>query len=236
MDCDFEHPPELVPQLVEKWRAGSKVVVTQRNTLPEQATAFKRLTSQAFYRIFNALGDVQIEPGGADFMLLDRSVVELLAPFEDQELFLRGFVRWLGVPWTTLPYTQGARHTGQTKFTLRRMLDFASMGIISHSIRPLRIALYLSFAFALIAALLFIYSIVSFLWVGGTVAGWTSVIAAIAILGAGQFLVLGIIGEYVGRLIRQTRGWPLYLGAETSEADAATATTAAAPKRTSGGA
>ena len=97
------------------------------------------------------------------------------------------------------------------------MVDFAVMGIIAHSVKPLRIAIHLSLAFALIGVLLLVYSIASFLWIGHTVAGWTSVMSAIALLGAGQFLVLGIIGEYIGRLLGETRKWPVYLVAETEE-------------------
>jgi dolichol-phosphate mannosyltransferase len=231
MDCDFEHPPTLIPELVAAWRNGAKVVGTRRTTLPSQLSPLKRLTSRLFYRVFNMLGDVQVEQGSADFMLLDRSVVDMLERFGEQELFLRGMVRWLGVPMIQIPYAQGTRTTGETKFTFKRMLDLAAMGIITHSIRPLRVGLYLSFAFALIGVLLLVYSLVSFLWIGRTVVGWTSEMSAIAILGAGQFLVLGIIGEYVGRLIMQTRGWPLFVIAET-EADIAAkhgATANAAP-------
>lgn len=221
MDCDFEHPPELVPKLVEAWRGGGKVVVTRRTTSPGQSSFMKWVSSHLFYRIFNALGDVHIEPGSADFMLLDRQAVEALALFGHQELFLRGFVRWLGLPLAHVDYVKGARQTGETKFTFRRMVDFAAMGIVAHSLKPLRIGLYLSLVFALIGMLLFVYSLISFVWIGRTVAGWTSIMSAIAILGSGQFLVLGIIGEYVGRLVRQTRGWPLYVVTETKSTSSA---------------
>jgi dolichol-phosphate mannosyltransferase len=97
------------------------------------------------------------------------------------------------------------------------MMDFAMMGIVARSIRPLRIAIYLSFIFALLGVLLFAYSLISFLWVNRTVAGWTSIMSAIAILGAGEFLVLGIMGEYLGRVLREVRRWPLYVVAETEE-------------------
>jgi dolichol-phosphate mannosyltransferase len=237
MDCDFEHPPELIPKLVEAWRAGAKVVVTQRTTLPHQTTLVKRLTSNLFYRLFNMVSDVRIEPGSADFLLLDRSAVDTLAKFEGQQLFLRGFVRWLGLPTTNVTYTQGDRHAGSTKFTFASMLNFAAMGVIAHSIKPLRIGLYFSLAFALLSALLFVYSIVSY-FAGRTAPGWTSEMATIAILGSGQFLVLGIIGEYLGQVLRQTRGWPLYVVAETEASEALSNPEAppAAPRSASGGA
>jgi dolichol-phosphate mannosyltransferase len=173
------------------------------------------MTSQLFYRLLDAIGDVQIEPGSADFLLLDRAAVEAINRFDNPDIFLRGLVRWLGFPLAKLTYTQGVRRAGETKFRFRRMVDFAATGIVAHSIKPLRIAIHLSLGFALIGVLLLVYSIVSFLWVQHTVAGWTSILAALALLGAGQFLVLGIIGEYVGRILRESRRWPVYLVAET---------------------
>jgi polyisoprenyl-phosphate glycosyltransferase len=215
MDCDFEHPPELIPELVARWREGAKVVVTQRNSPPQAASLLKRATSHIYYRLFKALSDIPIEPGSADFLLLDRSAVEAVNSFDNHDVFLRGLVRWIGLPLATVTYTQGTRSAGESSYTLRRMLDLAVVGIISHSIRPLRIAIYFALLFAFVAFLMFVYSIISFLWIGHTVAGWTSIMSAIATLGAGQFLVLGIIGEYVGRVLRETRRWPLYLIAET---------------------
>jgi polyisoprenyl-phosphate glycosyltransferase len=213
MDCDFEHPPELVPQLVGEWQRGAKVVVTQR--LPsEQVSTFKRETSRWFYKLMNAIGDVEIEPGSADFLLLDREVADKINSFDDRDIFLRGLVRWLGYPLAKVTYTQGVRRAGVSSYSLRRMIDFALMGIVAHTIKPLRIAIHLSLYFALLGVLLLLYSILSFP-LGHTVAGWTSIMSAIAILGAGQFLVLGIIGEYIGRLVREQRNWPAYLVAET---------------------
>ena len=215
MDADFEHPPELIPELLARWREGAKVVVTQRASPSEATTLVKRATSHLYYRLFKLLSDIPIEPGSADFLLLDRAAVDAVNSFDNHDVFLRGLVRWIGLPLATVSYTQGTRSAGESSYTFRRMIDLAVVGIISHSIRPLRIAIYLALLFTFAAFLLFIYSIVSFLWIGHTVAGWTSIMSAIATLGAGQFLVLGIIGEYVGRVLRETRRWPLYLIAET---------------------
>lgn len=217
MDCDFEHPPELIPDMIAEWRRGAKIVVTERTSAPRQLSFLKSLSSRLFYRLLDAIGDVRIEPGSADFLLLDRTAVDTINGFETREIFLRGLVRWLGYPLAKLTFTQGTRQEGESKFTLRRMIDFALMGIIAHSVKPLRIAIHLSLVFAAIGVLLLVYSIASFLWIGHTVAGWTSVMSAIALLGAGQFLVLGIIGEYIGRLLGESRKWPVYLVAETEE-------------------
>jgi glycosyltransferase involved in cell wall biosynthesis len=217
MDADFEHPPELFPQLVAAWRGGAKIVATQRSDEEAAVSAMKRTSSQFYYWLLDTIGDVRIPPGSADFMLLDRAVVDVVNGFEDQDIFLRGLVRWLGFPITTVPFSRGARRRGATKFTLRRMIDLAITGIAAHSVRPLRFAIWLALGFAAVGGLFVVYSIVSFLFVQHTVAGWTSIMAAIAILGAAQLLVLGIIGEYVGRILRESRKRPSYIVAETED-------------------
>jgi len=218
MDCDFEHPPELVPKLIAEWQRGSKIVLTKRVSKAEDVSLFKRWSSRLFYKLFDAISDIHVEPASPDFMLLDRAAVDAIGKFDNQDIFLRGLVRWLGFPAAYVAFTQGIRQAGETKYSMRRMVDFAMMGIVTHSIKPLRIAIYLSILFMTLGALLFVYSVVSFLWIDRTVVGWSSLMSAIAILGAGQFLVLGIIGEYVGRVLRETRRWPVYIVAETESA------------------
>ncbi len=220
MDGDLEHPPELLPELLAAWEAGAKVVLTRRADDPASASFLKRASSGLFYRLLDAIGDVRIDPGSADFMLLDRAAVDQINRFDSADVFLRGLVRWLGYPTATVPYSQGVREAGQSKFNARRMIDFAVSGIVAHSLKPLRLAIYISGAFALAGVGLLIYSLVSFLWISRTVVGWTSLMAAIAILGAGQFFMLGVIGEYIGRVLRETRRWPSYLVAETEATDA----------------
>src|SRR5437762_3278104 len=215
MDADFEHPPELIPQLIAAWREGAKIAATRRED-DAAVSAGKRLSSQLYYRMLDAIGDVRIEPGSADFMLLDRAVVDVVNGLEDQDIFLRGLVRWLGFPLVTIPYTRGQRQSGESSFSLRRMVELALTGIAAHSVRPLRFAIWLALGFALLSLLFIAYAIVSFLFVQHTVAGWSSLVAVIAILGAAQLLVLGIIGEYVGRILRETRKRPSYIVADTA--------------------
>jgi glycosyltransferase involved in cell wall biosynthesis len=220
MDADFEHPPELIPELVKQWRTGFKIVAAKRLDDEASTSFLKRLTSRLYYRVFDTLGDVRIEPGSANYLLMDRIVVDAINDLQDQELFLRGVVRWFGYSLTTIQYRPGARKHGATKYSLRRSLELAVTGIASHSIRPLRAAIWLSLSFALVGGLLVVYSIVSFLFIQHTAGapGWASIMAAIAILGAVQLLVLGIIGEYVGRILRETRRRPRYVIAETEAA------------------
>jgi glycosyltransferase involved in cell wall biosynthesis len=218
MDCDFEHPPELIPQLIAAWRDGTKVVVTRRDDGEADLPAFKRITSRLYYRMLDAIGDVSIEPGSADFMLLDRTVVDTVNGMQDQDVFLRALVRWLGFPKTSIAFSRGARIHGDSKYTLKRMVDLAVTGIAAHSVRPLRLAIWLALGLAALGVLLLIYTVASYFFVAGTVHGWTSMMATLVILGAAQLLVLGIIGEYVGRILREARGRPTYIVAET-EAD-----------------
>jgi dolichol-phosphate mannosyltransferase len=218
MDADFEHPPELIPQLVAAWRDGAKIVATRREDGEADLPPLKSVTSRLYYRLLDAIGDVRIEPGSSDYMLLDRSVVDTVNDFGDQDVFLRGAVRWLGYPTTTISFSRGARTYGESKYTFKRMIDLAVTGIAAHSVRPLRLAIWLALLFAAVGLLLLIYSVVSYLLVPQTVTGWTSIMATIALLGAAQLLVLGIIGEYVGRTLRETRGRPTYIIGET-EAD-----------------
>ena len=221
MDADFEHPPELIPQLVEAWRGGAKIVATRRDDDVAGVSSGKRASSRLYYRVLDAIGDVRIEPGSADYMLLDRTVVDVVNRMEDQDLFLRGLVRWLGFPLVTIPYVRGTRQSGVSSYSLRRMVEFAVTGIAAHSVKPLRFAIYLALGFAALGFLFVIYAIVSFLFVQHTVAGWSSLVAVIAILGAAQLLVLGIIGEYVGRILGETRKRPSYVVAETESDRAA---------------
>ena len=218
MDADLEHPPALIPDLVKEWRRGFKIVTARRIGYEVNVSWFKRVTSRLYYRVLDALGDIQIEPGSANFMLLDRVVVDAINRMEDQDLFLRGAVRWLGYPLASVPFRQSMRQHGDSKYSLRHMIELAVTGIALHSLRPLRFAIWLALGFAAMGVLLVAYSVMSFLFVRHTVAGWTSIMAAIAILGAAQLLVLGIVGEYVGRILRETRKRPSYVVAET-EAD-----------------
>ena len=214
MDADFEHPPELIPELIAAWRSGAKVVVTQRIDDGPKISAVKRFTSKLYYRLLNAIGDVNIAPGSSDYMLIDRCVVDFINRLEDQDIFLRGLVRWFGFPMTTVPFTRGKRRGGDSKFAVRQMVELAITGIAAHSVQPLRLTVYLSLAFAMFGLLLLVYSVGSLVFYK-VVTGWTSLLSAIAILGAAQLLVLGIIGEYVARILRDIRKRPSYIVAET---------------------
>ena len=141
------------------------MVATRREDGDADLPALKSVTSRLYYRLLDAIGDVSIEPGSADYMLLDRSVVDTINGFGDQDVFLRGTVRWFGYPTTTITFSRGARTYGESKYTLKRMVDLAVTGIAAHSVRPLRLAIWLALGFAAVGLLLLVYSVVSYLLV-----------------------------------------------------------------------
>lgn len=209
MDADLQHPPDLIPALIDKWRDGFEVVTTIRNEGPE-ATLFKRLTARWFYRLATFLSDVPIKPGTADFRLLDRIVVDAIRRLGETEIFLRGLIPWLGFRTAELDYAANARQHGASSYGLKRMLSLALTGITTTSIQPLRVAVLCAAVVALLTMVYGGYAVWVFFFTGTTVQGWTSVIIVVSALGALQLLVLGIIGEYLGRVLRETRRRPSY--------------------------
>ncbi|MFN0215372.1 MAG: glycosyltransferase family 2 protein [Saprospiraceae bacterium] len=215
MDADLQHPPAYIPVFLEKWAEGYEIVFTSRQD-DEKSGWFKRLSSKWFYALMNRFSDVHIEPGAADFRLLDRKVVDLIRQSNETDLFIRGFIPWVGFRQFIIPYTPDKRFSGQSKYTFRKMLRLAMNGITAFSIRPLRIATFLG---VLISGLAFIYAsyaVYAHFILKETVQGWTSVLLSVLILGGLQLLTLGIIGEYLGRLFIQAKGRPPYIVQESS--------------------
>jgi polyisoprenyl-phosphate glycosyltransferase len=217
MDCDLQHPPSLIPEMIAAWQSGASVVETIRDET-EGASWGKRITSRLFYRFINMLSDTPITPGAADFRLLDRKPLNDLLRLQDQRLFLRGMVAWLGYPHASLHYVAGARVAGRSSYSLRRMISFAVDAITAFSAKPLRVAFYVG----VIAALLTLCYTVLIAYraaLGHVVEGWTSLMLVVLFLGATQLITLGVLGEYIGRIYDQTRSRPRYLALEEQEAD-----------------
>jgi glycosyltransferase involved in cell wall biosynthesis len=210
MDADLQHPPEVIPQLIEAWQEGYKIVNTRR-TETEEEPFLKRLSSKAFYKTFSWLTKSTIKSGMADFRLLDRKVVDELKGFSEIHIFLRGLVQWIGFPVTEICYSAHARKSGRTKYGWRRMLGFSVAGITSFTILPLRISILLGLVTAILAFTELCYVLFSALVLKTTVAGWASTLAVISFLFGILFIVLGVIGEYIGRIFELTKARPLYL-------------------------
>lgn len=215
LDGDLQHPPELLPELLARLREGFDIVYTVR--APARGLSlFKRLSSRGFYGLMNALGDVRIEEGAADFRLLSRRAVEALLRLTEQGIFWRGAVPWVGFRQCAVRYEPAPRLHGTTKYSTRRMLRFALDGITSFSLKPLQLttmAGLLSSGFAFLYA---VYALVMRLWSDRTVAGWTSILISVLFIGGIQLISLGILGEYLGKLFMEAKGRPHYIVAEES--------------------
>lgn len=216
LDGDLQHPPELIPDMIKKWQEGYDIVYTQR--IEEQGIGvFKKFTSALFYRLMNYLSDVRIEPGTADFRLLDAQVAHVIRNSHEQGLFVRGFISWMGFKQYKITYRAAPRHSGTSKYSFRKMLSFALNGITSFSIKPLRFSII---AGSIISALAFVYAcyaiIVYLFFPEKIVPGWASVLVSVLFIGGIQLLFLGVLGEYLGKLFMQAKQRPGYIIKESS--------------------
>lgn len=214
LDADLQHPPELIQLMLEKWEEGSEIVNTKRED-HQSISLFKKLSSKAFYNFLNSLSEIKIQQGSADFRLLDRKVLNYLRLLTENFIFLRGQVSWLGFKQITLSYKAGERFAGKSGYTLRKMVKFATSGITSFSIKPLRLSIFLGFIFALLAFLYGLYALYIFLFTDKAVAGWTSIVVSVLFVGGVNLLMLGIIGEYLGKLFIENKRRPNYIISES---------------------
>jgi dolichol-phosphate mannosyltransferase len=214
MDADLQHPPDLIPLLLQKWEEGTDIVYTIRKEQTD-LSLLKRKTSAMFYDIINNMSDIELEQGTADFRLMDCKVVQAFKQIREHDLFIRGLVKWMGFSQAGVAYYPAPRLSGESKYTIKKMVRFALQGITSFSTKPLYMAAYLGFSFALFSVLYIPYIIYSF-YQGHTVSGWASIIAAIAFFGGLQLMILGIIGLYLGKLFMQSKSRPHYLIKETN--------------------
>jgi len=210
MDSDLQHPPELIPEMVARWRAGSDVVSTLRQDT-DGASLFKRISSNGFYWLFNHFGGVRVETGAADFCLLSRRAYEAVRTMPERHRFLRGLVAWVGFERTYIPYTARARHAGQSKYSLTKMLRLAADAVFSFSAQPIRAATRVGLATVGCGGLYLAYILVRAAVLGDLVAGWGSLISVVLILGGLQLTFLGLLGEYVARIFEEVKLRPLYL-------------------------
>ncbi len=209
MDGDMQHPPEMIPLFIEKWEEGYDVVYTLRE-YQDEATIFKNKTSDLFYRLINSLSDTKLEKGTADFRLIDRRVANVLNSINENGLFMRGMIKWLGFKQYAITYQAEARFSGRSKYTVKKMVKFAVSGITAFSVRPLYIATGIGLFFSVAATLYIPYILISY-FTGHVVSGWSSLLATIVFFGGVQLMVLGIIGMYLGKLFMQAKQRPNYI-------------------------
>ncbi|KPJ99725.1 MAG: hypothetical protein AMJ60_04005 [Desulfobacterales bacterium SG8_35] len=213
MDGDLQHPVAIIPELVNEWRRGNMIVHTQRID-PPSLPFFKKLTSGLYYRIFSYLSGVKIASGMADFRLLDRRVAKEILVFNEEGLFFRGIAQWVGYRSATVPFTSNARFSGTSKYSLKKMMKLAWNGITSFSIVPLRLGIFLGFITSVIAFAEIIYAVVVRIFTDSAVPGWASAVSVLSFLFGVLFILLGIVGEYIGRILVEVRQRPRYLIAE----------------------
>lgn len=209
IDADLQDPPELIPQLVEVWAAGVDVVYAQRRSRSGESW-LKRQTAFAFYRVMRRLTKIDIPPDTGDFRLMSRRVVDALLQLREHHRFMKGLFAWVGFSTRAVPYIREARAAGSSKWDYWKLWNFALEGITSFSVLPLKVATYLGLGIALLSGLYAVYLVISTLIHGNPVPGYPSLLVAILFMGSTQLIVLGIIGEYLGRSFNELKHRPLY--------------------------
>lgn len=211
MDGDLQHPPELIPEMIKKWEEGYDVVFTIR-TYPKEISFFKRKTSDFFYKILSSLSDVNLtKGGGSDFRLMDANAVEVMRSFDEDDLFLRGLTSWIGFKQTGIDFTACQRLSGESSYSLKKMLTFAFTGITAFSVKPLSIAAYLGFVFSAFSVVGYCLYVMYAFIVKTEISGWASLIMTIVFFGGLQLIILGIIGIYLGKIFKQVKERPNYI-------------------------
>lgn len=209
LDADLQDPPELLGRMMDIMDAGADVVYGKR-IKREGETRFKKLTASAFYRVLNSLIDIEIPVDTGDFRLLTRRALDVLLSMPESHRFIRGMVSWIGFQQSPLLYERAARAAGESKYPLGKMIRLALDAITSFSVRPLRWATYVGLAVVVLASFLALY--VLYGWaLGRAVEGWTSLMIVILFLGSCQLMLLGVFGEYLGRLYIESKSRPLFI-------------------------
>jgi dolichol-phosphate mannosyltransferase len=210
MDADLQDPPEVMLRMIEKWRAGYEVVYAVRSQRQGE-TWFKLVTAALFYRLLQRVADVEIPLDAGDFRLMDRRVVLAMRQLREKHRFMRGLNSWVGFKQTPVEYERAERFAGETKYPLRKMLRLAMNAITSFSYLPLRLATYFGFSLAALSLLGIVLTIVLRLAGSHFFEGQATTLVSVLFLGGIQLIVLGIIGEYLGRIYDEVKGRPLYL-------------------------
>jgi polyisoprenyl-phosphate glycosyltransferase len=214
IDGDLQDPPEVIPQMVDKWREGFKVVYGVREKRKGE-NPVKLVTAKLFYRLIRFLSDTDLPLDAGDFRLLDAKVIEALKTIREENRYLRGLVSWAGFSHCGLSYRRDPRYAGETKFTFKKMIKFAVDGILSFSDRPLKVTAYLGFLITVASFLVGLRIAISkLIHPDILVSGWTSMILAVLFIGGIQLISLGILGLYVGRQYREVKRRPLYIISE----------------------
>lgn len=209
MDSDLQHPPELIPKLLQKWEEGNEVVNTLRIEA-KTTSIFKKLSARFFYFLMNRIAKTNFQVNSADYRLLDRAVVENIKSMKEHSRFLRGLINWVGYKQDSIPYQADTRQAGKTKYSFWRMFSFAIDGITSFSSFPLRLSTYLGLVIAF-CSFIYILRTIYIKLIGQAAVGWASVLVTVLFMGGVQLIFLGVIGEYLARVYEESKARPLYI-------------------------
>ncbi|MEI8315554.1 MAG: glycosyltransferase family 2 protein [Verrucomicrobiota bacterium] len=212
MDADLQDPPEIIPQLIARWRQGFQVVYAVRKKRKEPL--LKRMAYLAFYRLLHGLADLDIPVDAGDFSLIDRQVVNILRKMPERNRFIRGLRSWIGFRQCGLEYEREARHAGEPKYTFTRLLKLAFDGFLSFSYVPLRLAFWLGLVSFVLCLVYIGYAIYTKFVFGTNPPGWTSLMIAVMLLGSVQLVLIGIVGEYIARIYDEVKQRPFYIVGE----------------------
>jgi polyisoprenyl-phosphate glycosyltransferase len=210
MDSDMQHPPEMIADLIKIWQEKKVNMVNTLRAEDQELSWFKKQTSKRFYQFLNKVSELKMEPGQADFRLIDRQVTNILKNSKEHDVFLRGMIQWIGFDQFTVTYKANKRFAGESKYTFRKMMRLALDGITSFSVKPLYTAIYIGFFFAILSFLYLPYVIYSFI-VGKFVDGWASLLVTVAFFGGINLIVMGVMGIYIGKVLIQNKERPLYI-------------------------
>jgi dolichol-phosphate mannosyltransferase len=211
MDADLQDPPEIIHELIAQWESGSDVVYAERRQRNGESI-FKKASAAMFYGLIDWLSETDLPRNVGDFRLMDRRIVNLLIDLPEKSLYLRGLVAWVGFKQTSVLYDRDSRYAGETKYSLNKMVNLATDALISFSERPLRIVTRLGFLVTMAAFLLLGFFLITYIWGSDNqVHGWLSMIFAVLFLGGIQLICLGIVGEYISRIYRESKGRPLFI-------------------------
>ena len=215
IDADLQDPPELIPEMVAKWKEGYEVVYAKRKSRKGES-AMKKWTAKLFYRILRKLTDFDIPVDVGDFRIIDQKIVEVLRNMPERSKYLRGQIAWVGFNQTYVTYNREERHAGETGYSIKKMLDLAMNAVTGFSEAPLRLVTYMGIMVTVFSLLTMMYTLISRLLTDSYVEGWASLMVSILFLGGVQMIAIGILGEYIGRIYRDIRQRPLYIVKDTN--------------------
>jgi dolichol-phosphate mannosyltransferase len=211
MDSDLQHPPELIPLLIENFRQGADVVYTVRtDTL--SVSPVRKVLGNLFYKFLNRLSDVEINPNAADFRLISSRVAKILSEgFAERNMFLRGLFSWIGFKQVGIEYVAEKRAAGVSKYSLSRMVQLAISGILSFSTKPLQIGIFVGVSFSVVACLLMVATLFTFLFDRSLPSGWTTIVMLLLLFNGIQLFVIGVLGVYLGGIYEEVKSRPRYI-------------------------